>query len=206
MSFEQYLDMLGAFFFAISGSLLASRLNFDIVGSVLLGSLTGLGGGVIRDLILGIRPAAFEQPVYLVPAGLAAITVYFLSSHVHRLRRAMLLFDAAGLGVFCVSGTAKALTFGVNPVAAVLLGVMSAVGGGVLRDVVANREPQLFSPRVFYAVPALTGATAVTVVWPLGWYNLLLALLIAFGVFALRVLALRFKWRVPGAVAHSGRG
>ena len=116
MSFEQYLDMLGVFFFAISGSLLASRLNFDIVGSVLLGSLTGLGGGVIRDLILGIRPAAFEQPVYLVPAGLAAITVYFLSSHVHRLRRAMLLFDAAGLGVFCVSGTAKALTFGVNPV------------------------------------------------------------------------------------------
>lgn len=202
MILEQYLDMLGAFFFAISGSLLASRLKFDIVGSVLLGALTGLGGGVIRDLILGVTPSALEKPVYLAPAALAAIIVYFLSSYVHRLRRAILLFDAAGLGVFCATGTAKALSFGINPVAAVLLGIMSGVGGGVLRDVVANREPQLFSPRVFYAVPALAGACAVAIMWPLGWYSLPSALLIASGVFVLRVLALRFRWRVPGAVAN----
>lgn len=88
-----------------------------------------------------------------------------------------------------------------NPVAAVLLGVATGIGGGLLRDVVANRDPELFNPKQLYAVPALAGAAVIAVVWTLGAYSFLTALIVAAGVFALRVGSLRFKWRAPGAIA-----
>src|SRR4051794_11364956 len=94
------LDLLGTFFFAISGCLLAARRGFDIVGSLLLGSLTGLGGGVVRDVIIGVAPTAFAQPVYMVPPVAAALLVYFLVQHVERFSRTLLVFDAGGLALF----------------------------------------------------------------------------------------------------------
>ena len=195
------LDLLGTFFFAISGSLLAASRKFDIVGSMLLGSLTGLGGGVVRDLVLGVTPAAFSQPLYLLAPLAATGAVFFLHPSVARFPRILLIFDAAGLALFCTTGTNKALEFGMNPVAAMLLGVTTAVGGGLLRDVVANRDPQLFNPRDLYAVPAMLGAALVTAGWLMGWYDAWLQLAVGALIFGLRVLALRLKWRVPHAVA-----
>jgi uncharacterized membrane protein YeiH len=196
-----WLDLLGVFFFAVSGSLLAARKNIDIVGSLLLASLVGLGGGVIRDLILDAGPpAAFSNPAYLVPPLLATVLVYFLFSSVQRFTSLLTLFDAGGLALFCMTGTVKALAEGMNPVAAVLLGVMTAVGGGLLRDVTANEVPDLFNPRDIYALPAFAGAALTAVLWVLGALNVLTAAAIAAVVFTFRVVAWRRSWQAPLAV------
>lgn len=199
------LDLLGTFFFALSGSLLAARRGFDIVGSVLLGSLTGLGGGIVRDLVLGVTPTAFAEPIYLLPPLIAALVVYALYGGMEKLTRPLLVCDAAGLALFCTTGAVKALEHGMNPVAAALLGVTTGVGGGLMRDVVANRDPQLFDPRDVYALPAMLGAALITLVWSLGWYSVWFAAGIAALVFALRILSLHFRWSVPHAVHRPKR-
>jgi uncharacterized membrane protein YeiH len=202
-----WLDLAGVFFFAVSGSLLAARKQFDIVGSLLLASLVSLGGGVIRDIILGAAPpAAFSNPAYLVPPLLATFLVYFLFSSVERFTSLLVLFDAGGLALFCITGTLKALSFGVNPVAAVLLGVTTAVGGGLLRDITANEVPQLFNSRDLYALPAFSGAALTTVLWVTGAFNAATACVVAALVFAFRVVAWRRSWYIPLAVNGWHRG
>lgn len=190
-------DLLGVFFFAVSGSLLAARKGFDLVGSLLLASLASLGGGVVRDLIIDVPPAAFNEPAYLVPPLLATVLVYFVFSGVERVKRVLVLFDAAGLALFCITGTVKALEADLNPVAAVLLGVTTAVGGGLLRDVVANEIPQLFDPRDIYALPALLGAVVVTMLYLADAFTPVTGILAASLVFTLRVLAWRHGWHAP---------
>ncbi|KQO03678.1 MULTISPECIES: trimeric intracellular cation channel family protein [unclassified Arthrobacter] len=190
-------DLLGVFFFAVSGSLLAARKGFDLVGSLLLASLASLGGGVARDLIIDVPPAAFNNPAYLVPPLLATVLVYFVFSGVERVKRVLVIFDAAGLALFCITGTVKALDVGLNPVSAVLLGVTTAVGGGLLRDVVANEIPQLFDPRDIYALPAMLGAVVVTVLYLTGTFTIVTGMLAASLVFSLRVLAWRYGWHAP---------
>lgn len=202
----QVADLLGVLFFAVSGALLAARRRFDVVGSLLLASLAGLGGGVVRDVILddGV-PNAFARPIYLVPVVIAVLAVYLRAVRPNRLRRTLLVFDAAGLALFCVTGTQIALEAGAHPVSAVLLGTTTCVVGGLLRDVVANQVPDLFDPRGVYAVPALVGATLVAVLDTVGWYNLWAGIIIVVLVFTARVLALKFRWRVPGAALGQHR-
>ena len=195
-----WLDLAGVFFFAVSGSLLAARKQFDIIGSLLLASLVSLGGGVIRDIILNTTPAAFTNPAYLAPPVLATVLVYFLFSSVQRFTSLLTLFDAGGLALFCITGTLKALSLGMNPFSAVLLGVTTAVGGGLLRDITANEVPQLFDPKDIYAMPAFAGATFTTILWVTGSFNALNACVVAAVVFAFRVTAWRRSWRVPLAV------
>lgn len=195
-----WLDLAGVFFFAVSGSLLAARKQFDIVGSLLLASLVSLGGGVIRDIILNTTPAAFSNPAYLAPPLLATLLVYFLFSSVQRFTSLLVLFDAGGLALFCITGTLKALSLGMNPFAAVLLGVTTAVGGGLLRDITANEVPQLFDPKDIYALPAFAGATLTTVLWVTGSFNAITVCVVAAVVFAFRVVAWRRSWHVPLAV------
>ncbi|GAA3324964.1 trimeric intracellular cation channel family protein [Paeniglutamicibacter sulfureus] len=193
-------DLLGVFFFGVSGSLLAARRGFDIVGSLLLAGLTGIGGGIVRDVILGEVPTAFANPYYFVPPTLAALLVYFVAPGVQRLKRPLLVFDAAGLALFCTSGTVKALELGMNPFAAALLGVTTAVGGGLLRDVVANQTPAIFDPRDMYAVPAMMGAGLIAALWVAGFSGWVWELAVAAIVFTLRVLSLKLRWHVPKAV------
>jgi uncharacterized membrane protein YeiH len=190
-------DLLGVFFFAVSGSLLAARKGFDLVGSLLLASLASLGGGVARDLIIGVPPAAFTDPAYLLPPLLATVLVYFVFSGVERVKRVLVIFDAAGLALFCITGTLKALEVGINPVSAVLLGVTTAVGGGLLRDVVANEIPQLFDPRDIYALPAMLGSVVVTALYLTETFTFVTGTLAASLVFSLRVLAWRYGWHAP---------
>ncbi|GAA5192978.1 trimeric intracellular cation channel family protein [Arthrobacter gyeryongensis] len=196
-----WLDLAGVFFFAVSGSLLAAKKQFDIIGSLLLASLVSLGGGVIRDIVINAGPpAAFTNPVYLVPPLLAAVLVYFLFSSIQRFTSLLTLFDAGGLALFCITGTLKALAAGLNPVAAILLGVTTAVGGGLLRDITANEIPTLFNARDLYALPAFTGAALTALLWNIGVFNGVTAGVIAAWVFAFRVVAWRWGWRVPLAV------
>lgn len=206
------LDLLGVFFFAVSGGLLAVRKGFDIVGSVLLGSMAGLGGGVIRDIILNQGPpAAFTNQIYLVPPVAAAVLVYLMVKNVKRSGRLLFMFDAGGLALFCVTGSLKALEAGMNPVASILLGVATAVGGGILRDITANDVPKVFDPMDLYAIPAFIGAALTTAMWHLEWLNLATGTVAAVVVFTLRMLSLRFGWRAPLAARswtprRSGRG
>ncbi|MFP3461984.1 trimeric intracellular cation channel family protein [Arthrobacter globiformis] len=196
-----WLELAGIFFFAVSGSLLAARKQFDVMGSLLLASLVSLGGGVIRDIILGAGPpAAFSNPAYLVPPVLATGLVYFLFSSVQRYTSLLTLFDAAGLALFCITGTLKALSYGMNPISAALLGVTTAVGGGLLRDITANEVPRLFDARDLYALPAFTGAVLTAILWDLRAFNPFSAGAVAALVFAFRVVAWRRSWRIPLAV------
>ncbi len=196
-----WLDLAGIFFFAVSGSLLAARKQFDIVGSLLLASLVSLGGGVIRDIIINEGPpAAFTNPAYLAPPLLATFLVYFLFNGVQRFTSLLILFDAGGLALFCIVGTLKAQEAGIHPTAAVLLGVTTAVGGGLLRDITANEVPQLFNGRDIYALPAFLGSTLTVVLSLVHSFNVVTAPAVAALVFAFRVTAWRRQWRAPLAV------
>ncbi len=193
-------DLLGVFFFAVSGSLLAAQRQFDIVGSLLLGTCVGLGGGILRDVILDVGvPRAFDSPVYLLPPVLAAVVVYFFARVVHRFHDLLITFDAAGMALFAVTGTLVSLAAGMNPVASAILGLVTAVGGGVIRDVVANDVPQIFRARGLYAIPALLGAALTSLLSWAGWFNLGTGGAIAVLVFALRMVSLRYRWQAPPA-------
>lgn len=200
------LELVGTFAFAVSGALLAARKGFDLVGSLLLAGLAGLGGGVIRDLVLdsGV-PNAFETPLYLAPVLVAVLAVYVTLIRESRLRRTLLVFDALGLSLFCVMGATIAHEVGLNPVACILLGVTTAVGGGTLRDVVANEVPQIFNPQGVYAAPAFLGAALTTVVLELDVFGALTGSAIVAVVLTLRLLALTFGWRIPRAAHREPR-
>jgi uncharacterized membrane protein YeiH len=195
------LDLIGIFAFAISGALMAIRLDFDVVGIAILAVITALGGGILRDLVLGdTPPPAFTQWEYLVVPLAAAAVTFVAHPELERLMRTLLVFDAAGLGLFCVAGTVKALDYGLTPVAAATLGVTTAVGGGVLRDVIARETPALVRPdSELYAVPAFAGAVAVTIAWEVNAYGPALGAVVAAAVFGIRGLALHRHWRGPRA-------
>ncbi|QBD76621.1 trimeric intracellular cation channel family protein [Ktedonosporobacter rubrisoli] len=196
---EEVLNFVGTFVFAVSGSLLAVRKSYDIVGMAVLAVITAIGGGVIRDLVIGaVPPAAFQDVSYLWIPLLATILTFFAHVEINRLRAAMLIFDAAGLAVFCVSGTAKALNYGLGPGAAIALGTLTAVGGGIMRDVLAHDEPAIFLPHSeLYALPAVVGSVIVVFIPRLPLNNSIAAGLTAVFVFVLRLLALRFGWKAP---------
>lgn len=197
---ERTLDLVGVFAFAVSGGLLAVRKGFELVGVTALALVTALGGGVIRDVVLGATPpTAFDDVWYLVvPLAAAAVVMVAHAPIEDRLATPVLVFDAAGLGLFCATGAVKASAFGTSAVGAVLIGVISAVGGGITRDVLANDQPQLFHPDSrLYAIPAAVGSAAIVVAWRNDLYSGGVAIGVAVAVFALRVAALRYGWRAP---------
>lgn len=198
---QQVLDLTGIFVFAVAGALTAVRKNFDVIGIVVLAEVTALGGGVIRDLIIGdVPPAAFRDLGYFVTPLFAAFLVFFLHPQVERIYAAIDIFDAAGLGLFCVTGTAKAFAYGLGPVQAAALGITTAVGGGAIRDVLANEVPMLLRwDREIYTVPAMLGAGLVALLVETDSLNAFTATCAAVFAFAFRVLALRYNWRAPRA-------
>lgn len=196
---EQSLNFIGIFVFAISGALLAVHKHYDIVGMTVLGEITAIGGGVLRDLILGATPpAAFTDSItFLLPIAAAAVT-FFAHQYMNRIQAAVLVFDAAGLALFCVTGTTKALAFGMGPVEAIALGALTAVGGGIMRDVLANEQPVVLrADSELYAVPAVLGSTLVVLLQHFAIYTPIVATLTVLLVFALRIAALRYGWRAP---------
>lgn len=194
------LDLIGIFFFATSGALLASRKEFDLVGSMALALLAGLGGGFTRDILLdrGL-PASLENPIYLAPPVLVSLLVYVKALHPNRLNLTITLFDAGGLALFTVSGVLIAHSMDVHPVSTVVVAMVAALGGGVLRDIVANEVPSIFDPRGVYVMPTFVGATVATIAAMNGVLNAFTGFLIAFLIFAVRMLAYRYQWRLFGA-------
>ncbi|MFW6694169.1 trimeric intracellular cation channel family protein [Streptomyces sp. MAR4 CNX-425] len=206
-SLQHWLDLAGIFVFAISGALLAVRKNFDVFGIAVLALATGLGGGVLRDLVIGaVPPAAFTEPGYLFTPLVAALLVVFLHPEVERITSAVMVFDAAGLGLFCVTGTLKAYEYGLGLTSAAVLGLTSAAGGGVVRDLLAGEVPSLLRwDREVYAVPALVGAAATALLIRFDAVAPASATAAAALAFALRLLALRYRWRAPRAWQRRSR-
>ena len=156
------LNLAGTFVFGISGGLAGVRAKLDLFGVLVLSTVVGLAGGVLRDVLIGIPPQTFRDWRYLVAVGAAGLISFFGGVLLQRYQRAILLFDAIGLSLFCVTGASLALTFRLGPLQAILLGTLTAIGGGMLRDVLLRDVPIVLR-RELYAVPAILGATVVTI-------------------------------------------
>jgi uncharacterized membrane protein YeiH len=195
------LDLVGTFAFALNGALTAVRAaNVDVVGVVTLGVITAVGGGIVRDVLLGaLPPATFVDWRYLAVAAAGGLLAFFFSRRLTRLAGSIDVLDAAGLSLFAVTGAGKALELGVGPLQAVILGTVTAVGGGTLRDVLIQRVPGVLSSGL-YAIPAAVGAGLVVIATSAGVDRVLglPAALGAAGVcFLIRMAGLRFGWDAP---------
>jgi uncharacterized membrane protein YeiH len=193
------LDLLGIFVFALTGGLVAVRKDMDIFGVLVLAGVTGLGGGFLRDVLIDATPpAALEDWRYLtVPVAAGLVTFLFHPRLAkRRAERVVTFFDAAGLGLFCVTGALKALDFGLGPVPAALMGMVTGIGGGMARDVLAGRVPAVFSSEL-YATPALAGAVWVVLAQRADWNIWLVAVPGVAICFGWRLLALWRNWRAP---------
>lgn len=191
------LDLTGTFVFAVSGVLLAARRDFDITGGLVLGTMTGIGGGMIRDVLLDRVPNAIGQPIYLAPPVIATLLIYIIGSHISRARIWIVAFDAMGLGLFSVTGTTIALAAGTNYPAALLMGALTACGGGLMRDAVASEDPAIFRGTDLYLIPALFGAGVTLIADATNLLGGVASLIIAALAFAFRMLAWKLQWRVP---------
>ncbi len=191
------VDLAGTFAFAISGATAARRCNLDLFGILAIAFITACGGGIARDLCIGaIPPAGLSDWRYLFTAIVAALLTVVAYPWVERLTYPVRLFDAMGLGLFAVYGAHKALLFGHNAEVAILLGMITAVGGGMARDVLLTRVSVVLQKEI-YALAAFAGAALAVIgeyySWPAVWATWL-PILFCFG---LRFLSLRYHWNLP---------
>lgn len=192
------LDLLGVFVFALSGGLVAVRKKFDVLGVLVLAAAAGLGGGMLRDVLIGaVPPVGISDWRLLTAACAAGLITFFFHPRVSQIQRAILVLDALGLGLFAVAGTLKALQVGTTPLTAVLVGVLTGVGGGAIRDLLGGDVPRVLAHRELYAIPAVLGATAYASASSAGltgpvvtWGSVLLVVVV-------RVLALHLNWQAP---------
>jgi len=192
-----FLDLAGTFAFALSGAVAARERGLDWFGVLVIAFTVACGGGVLRDLCIGaIPPAGLADWRYLLAAVVAAGLTMASRGLVERLAHPVVLFDTLGLGLFAVTGAQKALLFGANAEVAVLMGMVTAVGGGVARDVLLNRVPVILQ-REIYASAALVGAAIATFGEALGLASPALTWCAAAACFALRMASLRFRWNLP---------
>jgi uncharacterized membrane protein YeiH len=193
------LEMVGLVAFAGSGALAAVRARLDLFGVVVVGLTTALGGGVIRDILLGIHPpTTLRTWPYLAVCAVTALAVFLFHPQVARLRRAVLLADALGLGVFVTSGTTTALNAGAPVYAACLIGMTTGIGGGAVRDLLLREIPLVLRKEI-YAVAALAGAVLVGVGHALRLPSGPVIVTAATVVVAVRVIAIWRKWNAPVA-------
>ena len=194
---QQVLDLVGIFVFGITGALVGVRKKLDVFGIQVLALVTGLGGGFLRDVLIGATPpAALADWRYLAVPVVAGLITFFLHPGIGRVERLVNVFDAAGLALFCVTGARKALDYGLSPLSAALLGTISGIGGGVIRDVLSGRVPVVLRSEI-YATPAFLGAGIVVVAYAAGYKASWVALAGAVVCFLIRLIAIRRGWNAP---------
>jgi uncharacterized membrane protein YeiH len=193
------LDLTGTFAFALNGALTAIRVaKLDVVGVVTLGMITALGGGIIRDIIIdSLPPATFSDWRYLAVAAAGSLIAFGFGRRLDRVAGPILVLDAAGLGLFAVSGAVKALDLGLGVGQAIILGAVTGVGGGTIRDVLIRRIPVVLRSEL-YAIPALAAALVVVVTDRIGAYGVPAAAGAATLCFGIRMLGVRFQLNAPG--------
>lgn len=193
------LDLGGTFVFGLSGATAAVKHKLDLFGVLVLSFIAANTGGIIRDLLIGsIPPASISDWRYIVAALLPGLITFYGNPLIKRLNNAVLVFDAAGLALFAVDGSLKALAFFINPLAAVLLGVLTGVGGGIARDIMVGEIPAVLRTDI-YAVAALAASLVVVVGIELGLPSIAVTIPGALLCFGIRIIAIRRHWKLPTA-------
>lgn len=196
-------DLSGTFVFALSGATAAVKHKLDVFGVMVLCFAAATAGGITRDVMIGaVPPAAIDDWRYVAVSLLAGLIAFFWFPLIDRLSSPVLLFDAAGLGLFCVVGADKALAFHAGPLAAILLGMMTGIGGGIARDVLVMEVPTVLRTEL-YAVAALLGAAVLVGGRWLGLPSHVAAPVGAVACIALRLMALHYGWHLPVARSRS---
>jgi uncharacterized membrane protein YeiH len=190
------LNLAGTFVFGLSGGLAAVRARLDLFGVVVLAAVVGLAGGITRDVLIGTPPSTFRDWRYLAAVAAAGAVCFFAGRVLERAERSVMIFDALGLGLFAVTGATKALQFGLGAVQAIILGAITGIGGGILRDVLLREVPTVLREGL-YAIPALLGAAVVVVAQESGSSNPLFPVLGAGVCVVVRLLGLRYGVNVP---------
>jgi uncharacterized membrane protein YeiH len=199
------IDLGATFVFAISGATQGVRHRLDLFGVLVVAWAAAVAGGLARDLLIGVvPPAAIADWRYLATAAVAGLVAFFASEPIARLKRPVQLFDAAGLCLFAVTGTQKALAHGLEPAMAAILGMITCIGGGVARDLLTLQVPSVLRSEL-YAVAALAGAGSIALGYWLGLPHLPMALLGAGLCLFLRLMAIYRGWRLPiaGGIGQS---
>ncbi len=193
------LDLAGTFVFALDGAVTALRVTrLDIVGAITLGMVTAIGGGIVRDLLIGaVPPATFSDWRYLVVATAGGLIAFGLGRWLQRLKLPITVLDAAGLSLFAVTGASKALDYGLGAIQAVILGAITGVGGGTMRDVLIRRIPAVLH-RGLYAIPAIIGAGITVAAVRGGVFGPISAVAAAAVCFLVRMLGVRYDLNAPG--------
>ena len=197
MEFIYVLDIIGTFAFAVSGALVASDKKFDLFGVVIIAFVTAVGGGMLRDLLIDAHPINWIGDLnYMYTIFLAVTFTFLFKSKIAHLSKTMFLFDTVGLSVFTLLGLEKGLSFNLNPIIALIMGMISAVFGGVLRDVLTNKIPLIFEKEI-YASACLIGGISYLL---LTYFNMTENVIFVFSasiIVIIRVIAVKFKLQLP---------
>lgn len=191
------IDLLGTMVFSISGAMAANRSGIDIFGATFTGFVTAIGGGSLRDVFLNLRPVWVDDSNYLVAILIGVIVSIIANRQLYRLARTLTFFDALGIGFFCVVGVQKSLNYESSQTAAIILGVFSAVMGGVIRDTLMNETPLIFRKEI-YATACLTGAITYITFWSWNVDTTVNAFVSTLTISAIRLVAVKYKLSLPG--------
>ena len=192
------LNLVGTFVFGLSGGMTGVRVKLDVFGAVVLAAAVGLAGGIIRDLLIGIPPATFRDWRYLAMVGGAGLVTILAHPAINRLQRPIQALDAAGLALFCVTGAATALAHRLGPAEAVILGAITGIGGGMVRDILVREVPTVLRGGL-YAIPALVGAGIVVAAYEAGDRTVTFPIVAAVVCFLMRMAGLRYGIGLPRA-------
>lgn len=194
---NEALQLAGISAFAISGALVGVRRGLDLLGILVVGSATGIGGGIIRDLLIGVHPpVSFTHWPYLATATMASFVVFFIHPGLARIRAFEVVFDAFGLGLFSAGGAVAALNIGLDPIVAILVGTITAVGGGIVRDVLVATVPGVLT-RELYAVSAILGAGIAAGTLALGATASVATIVGGACAVLLRLISVARGWNLP---------
>ncbi len=203
--FMFFADLLGTVIFAITGAVSGMKLRLDMLGVIVFGCLVGVGGGIVRDTVIGATPVAvLQNEIYLTACIITGLVVFFLFKRLENHQKVILICDAFGLGVFTALGVAKGNLYHLGPIGLATCGVLSAVGGGILRDVMARRIPAVLVNN-FYATASLIGGLAYIALLKMeknGWLEIsdfTCFIVTTLLVLVIRLLAIRYNFHLPGA-------
>ncbi|QNM86320.1 trimeric intracellular cation channel family protein [Polaribacter pectinis] len=197
MNLIYVLDILGTFAFAISGALVASDKRFDLFGVIIIAFVTAVGGGMLRDVLINAHPINWIGDLnYFWTILIAVVFTFLFKSKIAHLSKTMFLFDTVGIGVFTLLGLEKALSFGLHPIIALIMGMISAVFGGVLRDVLTNKIPLIFEKEI-YASACLAGGITYLILNYFGFPENIIFIISASVIVIIRAVAVKFELQLP---------
>lgn len=196
MNTMYYIDLIGTMVFAISGAMAASRQNIDVFGAMFTGFVTAIGGGSLRDIFLNLRPVWVDDSNYLLAILIGFAISVFMNKQLYRLAKTLFLFDAIGIGFFCIVGVQKSITHDASSTAAIVLGIFSAVMGGVIRDTLMNETPLIFRKEI-YATACLTGSIIYVFLRMAGLDTMTNAIISIGIVVLIRIVSVKYKLSLP---------